>query len=142
MKNNAIGMVLVLGAASVCALDAQSVNSPFSAKVPFTFQVGSQAFAAGKYVVGQHGYLGVPTIQNAVTGQTLFVAGANHALTRSGPPRLVFHCYAGKTCFLAEIQPPAGSGSVIAMTKAEKALANGDRTGEMATISVDIRKAD
>ena len=142
MKNNTIRMFLALGAAFVCgsALDAQS--NDLSAKVPFAFQVGGKDFAAGRYVVREHGYLGIPSVQNAVTGQTVFVAGANHALTQVGPPRLVFHCYAGSTCFLAEIRPASGPGSNVAMTKAEKEIANSDQPREMATISVDLRRAD
>ena len=142
MKNNAIGMFLALGAACVCgsALDAQS--NELSAKVPFAFQVAGKDFAAGRYVVRDHGYLGIPSVQNAATGELVFVAGADHALTQAGAPRLVFHCYAGNTCYLAEIRPASGSGSHVAMTKAEKEIANSNRHREMATISVDLRRAD
>jgi len=142
MKNNAIGMFVALGAAclSGSALDAQS--SDLSAKVPFAFQVAGKDFAAGRYVVREHGYFGIPSVENAVTGQSVFVAGADHSLTQAGPARLVFHCYAGSTCFLAEIRPASGPGSNVSMTKAEKEIAKSDQPHEMATISVDLRRAD
>jgi hypothetical protein len=142
MKNNVIRMFLAVGAAcvGVSALDAQSNN--LSAKVPFAFQVAGKTFSAGRYLVASQGYLGIPSVQNSTTGETVFVAGADHALSHAGPARLVFHCYVGATCFLAEIRPSSGPGSNVAMTKAEKEIANGEQSHEMATISVDLRHAD
>jgi hypothetical protein len=143
MKNNAIRMFLAIGAACVCGSAlAQSSNEVLSAKIPFAFQVGGGTFEAGRYLLHEHGYLRTPSIQNVVTGQTVFVAGINHAQTHKGLPKLVFHCYADHACFLAEIQAPNGDGSKVAMTKAEKALLHGDVPREMATISVDLRHAD
>jgi hypothetical protein len=144
MKNNAITMILALGAACCAgsALNAQSSNNVLLAKVPFAFQVNGENFAAGKYVVREQGYLGIPSIQNAATGRTIFVAGAFHGLPVVSQPKLVFHCYAGSTCFLAEIRPTTGSGSTIAMSKAEKEVASSDQRREMATIAVDLRNSD
>ena len=39
----------------------------------------------------------------------------------------MFHCYAGNSCFLAEIRPETGDGINVSMTKTEKALDNGDQ---------------
>jgi hypothetical protein len=143
MKNHTMTMFLALGAACVfgSALDAQS--SDFAAKVPFGFQIAGKAFPAGKYLVAEHGQaVSIPSVQNMTTGEKVFVPGADHSLTRVGTPSLVFHCYAGNTCYLAEIRPPAGAGSHVAMSKAEKEVARGDHPPEMATISVDARRAD
>jgi hypothetical protein len=142
MKSNVIGMFLAVGAACVSGSALSAQTNDVSAKVPFAFQVAGKAFPAGKYLVTERGFLGIPFVQNSTTGESVFVAGASHSLTRVGPARLVFHCYVGETCFLAEIRPPAGSGSTIAMTKAEKELRSGDKAREMATIAIDLRPAD
>jgi hypothetical protein len=63
-------------------------------------------------------------------------------LTQAANPKLVFHCYAGKTCFLAEIRPPHEDGSHVSMSKAEKEIAEADQPAEVATISIDVRHAD
>jgi len=144
MKNNTIKMFLAVGAACVfgTALDAQTNN--LSAKIPFAFQVNGKAFAPGKYLVGQSGYghAGVPFFQSSETGESVYVAGADHSLSHASDPKLVFHCYAGKTCFLAEIRPRNDAGSHVPMTKAEKEIVNSDQPREMAIISVDLRHAD
>jgi hypothetical protein len=142
MKNNAIRIFLALGAACVCAsaLDAQS--NDLSAKVPFAFQVAGKAFPAGRYLVGDYGSTGILILKNAAIGNSVFLAGANHTMEPVRPGRLVFHCYAGDTCFLAEVRPASGPGSKVSMTKAEKEILNGDRPKEMATISVDLRHVD
>jgi hypothetical protein len=142
MKNNVIRMVLAVGAACVCgsALDAQTYI--LSAKIPFAFQAAGKAFPAGKYTVAERGDSRVPSVQSSTTGESVFIAGADHSLSPAGPARLVFHCYSGYTCFLAEIRPTAGSGSKVSMTKAEKAIVQGEGPREMATISVDLRRAD
>ena len=141
MKNNKIGMFLALGAACVCgsALNAQVTSENLLAKVPFAFQVPGGNFEAGKYLLSESGYLGVPSIQNVESGRRVFVLGADHALGTAGSPKLVFHCYSGNSCFLAEIHPRTGRGSHVAMTKAEKEIAYGDQRREMATISVALR---
>src|ERR1035441_9506590 len=90
MKNNAIRMFLALGAACVCvsALDAQP--NALAAKVPFAFQVGDKTLPAGTYRVSEYGSTGVPILQNANTGDSIFVAGASHSLDPVRPGRLVF----------------------------------------------------
>ena len=104
MKNNMITMVLAISAAcfGASALNAQS--NDLTAKVPFAFQVSGKDFPAGRYIVRANGYSGIPSMQNADSGQSVFVSGATRSLTHAGPARLVFHCYAGNTCFLAEIR--------------------------------------
>jgi hypothetical protein len=142
MKNNGIKMFLALGAACMFAsvLDAQS--NELSAKVPFSFQVRGKDFAPGRYIVREYGNLGIPFVQNSTTGESVFLSGAIHSLTSTGPARLVFHCYAGNACFLAEVRLAGTSGTTVAMTKAEKEIASSDRPHELATISVDLRHAD
>ena len=141
MKNNAIRIFLALGAASVfgSALNAQTYT--LSAKIPFAFQVAGKDFPAGKYMVGEYANTGVPTLKSDTTGDSVFIAGATNSLDPVRPGRLVFHCYGMNGCFLAEIWPVTGRGSVIAKTKAEKEILKGDRR-EMAMISVDLRRAD
>jgi len=135
-------MFLALGAACIfgSALDAQSID--FSAKVPFGFQVRGKDFAAGRYVVREHGYLGIPSVQNAENGETVFIAGSYRSVSQAGQPKLVFHCYSGHTCFLSEIRLSSGPGCSVAMSAAEKEIVNSPRPSEMATISVDLRHAD
>jgi len=142
MKNNVIRMFLAVSAASGMATALHAQTPDFSAKVPFAFQAAGKVFAAGNYLVREHGYLGIPSMQNAATGDTAFVAGSSHTLTRVGPTRLVFHCYAGNTCFLAEIRPSIGPGIAIAMTKVEKGIANGDQPREVAAVAVDLHHGE
>jgi hypothetical protein len=142
MKNNAIRMFLALGAACVfgSALEAQSID--LKAKVPFAFHVIGKDFAAGKYALYTNGPLGVPTIQNVTTRESVFVIGADHSLSAGGDPRLVFHCYAGNNCFLSEIRLGRTVGSRVGISKAEKEILKGEGPHEMATISVGLRQAD
>jgi hypothetical protein len=142
MKNNVIRMFLAVSAAcvGVSALDAQS--NELSAKVPFAFQEAGKAFPAGKYLLRDNGMVGVTSLQNSTNGESVFVVGADHALSPTGQPKLVFHCYAAQNCFLAEIRPRYGAGSHVPMTKAEKEIINGDRAREMASISVDLRRSE
>jgi hypothetical protein len=142
MKNNAIRMFLALGAACVfgSVLNAQSSN--LNANVPFAFQASGKTFAAGKYVVGEYRNSGVQMVKNATTSDSVFIPGAYATRELTKQPKLVFHCYSGHGCFLAEIWPAAGHGSTVPPTKAEKELRNGDRPVEMATIAVDLRRAD
>ena len=141
MKINTIRMFLALGAASICgALHAQTYN--LAAKVPFAFQTANHVFPAGNYLEADYGATGVPMLKNATTGQAVFVTGATHSLDAVRPGRLVFHCYGAEVCFLAEIRPATGYGSIVAKTKAEKEILKGDRASEMATIYVDLHRAD
>lgn len=144
MKNNAIRMFLALGAAYVgaSALDAQTNSELLTAKVPFAFQVRGEAFTAGKYLVRANGMMSIPSIHSATNGHAVFVAGAASVLTHAGPPRLVFHCYAGKTCFLTEIRPASGPGSLVSMSKEEKAIAKGEENREVATIAVALQSGE
>jgi hypothetical protein len=144
MKNNVIRMFLAVGAAYVgaSALDAQSTTDLLTAKVPFAFQVRGENFEAGKYDVRANGMTSIPSIRNVATGRGVFVSGAANVLTHAGAPRLVFHCYAGKTCFLAEIRPDSGPGSLVSMSKEEKAIAKGEANREVATISVALQSGE
>jgi hypothetical protein len=142
MKNTVISTFLAVSAACLggSALIAQS--NDLSAKVPFAFQVADKAFPAGRYVVGEYGYTGVHSLRSTTTGKAVFIAGADRSLTHAGPARLVFHCYSGDNCFLAEIRPASGSGSTVSMGKTEKEIVNSERNREMATISVGLRYGD
>jgi hypothetical protein len=144
MKNNAIRMFLAISAAYVgaSALDAQTNSGLLTAKVPFAFQVRGENFTAGKYLVRSNGAMSIPSIHNTATGQGVFVAGAANVLTQAGGPRLVFHCYAGKTCFLAEIRPSSGPGSLVSMSKEEKAIAKGEANREVASIAVALQSGE
>ena len=142
MKSNVIRMFLALGAACVggSALDAQTYT--LSAKIPFTFQVADKVFPAGKYQLAESGYRAIPQLMEQATGHSIFIGGASHSLTATHSPKLVFHCYGPDSCFLAEIWPMTGLGSTVPKTKAEKEILKGDRSREMATIIVDLHRAD
>jgi hypothetical protein len=135
-------MFLTLGAACVSGsvLDAQTHD--MSAKVPFAFQVSNKTLAAGKYQLGDYGATGVLYMKNASTGEGVFIGGATHTLDNVKPGRLVFHCYGAQACFLAEVWPVSGRGSVVPKAKAEKEIIKGEGPHEMATISINIRQAD
>jgi hypothetical protein len=141
MKNKAIRMFLAVGAACLCgsAVQAQSNDTKFD--VPFAFQVLGKDFAAGKYVVHQ-GSSGLPSLQNAATMQMTYVVPTQNSLTNASAPTLVFHCYAGDTCFLSEINTTNHTGSKVPMSKVEKEIAKSEARREMATISIGQRNAD
>jgi len=143
MKTNMMmNMVLALGTVSVSgsALHAQSYE--LKANIPFAFQVNNTTYAAGKYEV-KLGSEFTPSLGSQATGHKDFIAGASPIL--SGPPasKLVFHCYDGNsTCFLAEIWPSSSHGTAVPTSKAEKELKSSQRTHQMASIAVDLRRAD
>lgn len=142
MKNNVI-RILAVGAACVCgsALNAQTYS--LSAKIPFEFQVADKVFPAGKYMVAESGYRTVPQLMNLATGRSIFIAGASHSLDATHSPKLVFRCYyGGDSCFLAEIWPMTGLGSTVPKTRAEKDILKGERPREMASVVIDLRRAD
>ena len=141
MKTRAIGMFLAIGAVAVLGTTLNAQTYGLTAEVPFAFQVGNQVFAPGDYHI-HHGSQGVPTIRSAQNGHAFFISGASPALGTARSAKLVFHCYAGQKCFLAEIWSDTVSGSAVPKSQAEKSLALGDHAREMATIAIDLHRAD
>ena len=142
MKTNFTKMLTMFGLATTAMIGTlHAQNYQLTAKVPFAFQAGSQTFEAGKYEVGQ-GFSQASNIRNTANGHRVFLAGAYASLSGTSEPKLVFHCYAGQNCFLAEIWPGRGNGMDVPVSKAEKSLMNGEHAKEMATIAIDLRRAD
>jgi hypothetical protein len=141
MKTQQVKMFLALGAVSTIGIGLHAQTYELKANIPFAFQVNNQAFAPGKYEV-RRGNEAVPSLMPVATGHRSFVIGANPSLSGKADPRLVFHCYGGDKCFLAEIWPTSGAGCSVPKSKAEKELINGDAPREMATIAIDLHRAD
>lgn len=140
MKTRMIRMFLALGMVSAfgTALHAQTYD--LAANVPFKFQAGDRVQEPGKYLVRQDGS-GVTTIRNMVSGHPTLLPGVYARLGHTYSGKLVFHCYNGNGCFLAEIWPAGGNGSPVPMSKTEKNLVKAGES-EVATIAIDLRRAD
>lgn len=141
MKTNVIRMFLALSAACVTGSVLHAQSTDLVANVPFAFRVAGQAFPQGKYLVGEYGSTGIQMLKSATSGHGTFIPGAVSSLDLVHRNRLVFHCYSG-TCFLAEIWPAAGRGSAVPTSKEEKDIRNSEPPREMATRTVDLRRAD
>jgi hypothetical protein len=140
MKTNVMRMFLAISTVSVFggALHAQSFN--MKADVPFAFRVNDKTFEPGTYNV-RRDTTAFPFLRNETSGESIFIAnrptdGVSHS------PKLVFHCYSGKQCFLAEIWSGAGAGNAVPKSKAEKNLLSDERAREMATVAINLRLAD
>ena len=141
MKTQMVRMLLALGTVSLFggALHAQTYD--LVANVPFKFQVSNQTLDAGKYLVQQN-QEGVATLRSMANGHATFIVGAYARLGKATTSKLVFHCYNGRDCFLTELWPDRGNGSGVPMSKAEKAIVRGEQAKEMATIAIEVRRAD
>jgi hypothetical protein len=140
MKTHVMSMFLALSTVSFGgALFAQTYE--MKGNIPFAFQVNNQTFEAGKYIV-RRGSEFIPKLVSVETGRGVFIIGANAVLSGKQPGKLVFHRYNADKYFLAEVWPASGNGTCVPKSKAEKALANGDGTRAMATIVVDLYRAD
>jgi hypothetical protein len=141
MKSHVMTMILALGTVSLSGTALHAQGYELAANVPFAFQVANQTFEPGKYIV-RRAFEGAASLRTVANGHSIFIAGAYPALTGKAPGKLVFHCYGGDKCFLAEIWPGSGAGSEVPKSRVEKGLINSDPSREMATIAVDLRRAD
>jgi len=119
MKTNVMKILLAISTVTVfgSALDAQSYS--MKADIPFAFQVSNATLDPGTYTVSR-GNTALPLLRNEVTRNSVFIAnGATIGTAHTA--KLVFHCYSGKQCFLAEIWPGA-AGSSVPTSKAERNL--------------------
>jgi hypothetical protein len=142
MKSQIMSMFLAIGAVATFGSTLHAQTYQMTADVPFAFQVHDQSFEPGKYQVRVSDSSIVPNLRNAATRRSIFVMGAYGVGGSRGESKLVFRCYNGETCFLAEIQPGKANGTILSQSKAEKELikANGGR--DVAMISVDLNRAD
>jgi hypothetical protein len=142
MKSQIMSMILTLGAiaASQTALHAQSFLT--TTEVPFAFQAGGHTWEAGKYSVRRTGG-GMTVLRNDTNFHSTYVAGAGSYLTGNTGPKLVFHCYNGEKCFLAEIWAQGQNGVPVPKSKSEKELIKNPRQPvDMATIAINLRNSD
>jgi hypothetical protein len=141
MKTNVMRMFLAIAAVATCGGSVYAQSYDLNVRVPFAFQVADNTFEAGKYVVRSEN-AGIPSVSNQAKGGKVFIAGTYPSLSGYSAPKLVFHCYSGNRCFLAQIWRGVGYGIEVPKSKAEKALANGESPAKMATIAVDMQRAD
>ena len=141
MNTNFMKMFLAVSTVSLFGTALHAQSYVLTADIPFAFQVANKTYEPGKYQVRQ-GSEAFPTLYDKVSGTRVFIAGASATLGTTRQPKLVFHCYNGDKCFLAEIWPTTGNASSVPKTRAEKDLLSGDRPREMATIAIDLRHAD
>ena len=141
MKTQVINMILALGTVSGFGTSLHAQSYDLKANIPFAFHVNNKVFEPGKYNVESKG-MSIPSLRNNATGQSVFIVGANPVLDGKGESKLVFHCYSGTTCFLAEIWPGSKRGTTVPKSKTEKELASSDHAREMATLVIDLRRGD
>lgn len=144
MNYNAIRMFLALSAAclSGSALSAQTYR--ITAEIPFAFHVNDNVQPAGKYLLAEKsGAVHMPAMTSVADGRSVFVIGANQSLdtVRNSGTKVVFHCYSGNGCFLAEIWPGNGLGTSVPKSRTEKEILK-DRSRELATIAINAVRAD
>src|SRR5690242_8576301 len=106
MKTSFLGMFLALGAAFVSSNVLCAQTYKLTADIPFAFRVNDQVQPAGKYMIANDGRP-VPLLMRMTDMRKQFIVGATTAVesTQAQRGKLVFHCYGGSTCFLAEIRP-------------------------------------
>ena len=142
MKSQIMSMILTLGAiaTSQTALHAQSFLT--TTEVPFSFQAGGHTWEAGKYTIRRdHG--GMTILRSDTTFHSTHVAGAGSYLTGNSGPKLVFQCYSGEKCYLAEIWPQGENGIAVPKSKSEKELIKNPRQPvDVATIAINFRNSD
>jgi hypothetical protein len=132
-------LALVAAATFGSTLNAQSYQ--LSGTIPFAFHVGDKVYESGRYTISETAPTMVPSLMNNSTHHSTFVPGAVASRSGNRDRKLVFHCYNGTQCYLAEIWPGNQQGISIAMSKGEKQLVREGRR-EMAMIRVDLHVAD
>ena len=97
MKRQVVTLILssalssLFGTAMISAQDQQEV-----ANIPFAYQLGNQERAAGRYVIQETSTLGLFKLQNAASGEAMFVMSTPDKRFDGGPSKLVFNSYAGQ----------------------------------------------
>ena len=141
MKFHIISMTLALGAITILGSTLNAQSYQVSGTVPFAFHVGDRVYESGKYTISETAPSMVPSLMNNATHHSTFVAGAVASKSGDKGRKLVFHCYNGTQCYLAEIWPGNEQGISISMSKGEKQLVREGRR-EMAMIRIDLHVAD
>jgi hypothetical protein len=103
---------LILTAAALALGVAANAQGPMVANVPFSFTVNGKTLPAGSYTVGRLGLANASVImvQERHTGKSAFTIVSDATDERHGTPRLVFRCYGGSGCQLAEAWKDYGQG--------------------------------
>jgi hypothetical protein len=141
MKSQIMSMFLTLGTIAACQpmLHAQSFLT--TTEVPFAFQAGGHAWQAGKYTI-RRDHSGMTMLRSDTTFHSTHVAGSSSYLTGNSGPKLVFHCYSGEKCYLAEIWPQGKNGIAVTKSKSEKELIKNRQPVDVATIAINLRNSD
>jgi|SRR5215469_14592950 len=140
MKRPIFGVLSVLATAMFVALPTVQAQSRLMANVPFDFQVGNKAMAAGSYEVLSISEQ-VDLVNNMGTGASAFVVEAIHikAMHDEGA-KLVFNKY-GNQYFLSQIWDGRSNvGIQLPKSKREKELVlAAKRTYDSETITVAMK---
>lgn len=142
MKSQIISMVLALGVVAITGTTLHAQTYTITGDVPFAFQAGDRTYEAGAYTITKLSSTFSPMLRSEASHQRVFLTGLAGALGTSKDTKLVFHCYNGRQCFLAEIWPGAESGVAMRKSAAEKAVAAGNGKREMASIAINLHPAD
>lgn len=140
MKSQIITMVLALAAISGTTLCAQTYT--VTGNVPFAFHAGDKDYDAGQYTIIKLSSTAFPLLRNESTHSRVFLSALGGGLGSSKDTKLVFHCYSGHQCFLAEIWPGPESGVALKTSATEKEAAAHNGKREMASIAVNLHPAD
>ena len=104
------------------------------ANIPFTYQVGRDTMAAGKYMVAEGTSRSIFRLSEQASGHSMFVSATPENASRNGESKLVFSCYAGQ-CSLREIWIDGNSYKLTAKPLPREAK---NELGVVALISVPL----
>lgn len=107
------------------ALKAQTLERPVTANIPFSFQIGSNHYAPGKYRVQMQNDH-IMLVQGASGSGCMLLVNVDSARQASADSKLVFHRY-GNHYFLSELRVAGNKDFLKApRSKAERAAQRED----------------
>ncbi len=138
MKKTTLNLMLTLTCiAALTALALAAVPATLmTAKIPFAFHVGSNAFPAGTYVVSNAGSAGVVILRNEqdTKKNVATITNTNYSSSANEKATLQFHRY-GDQYFLAKVMP-AGTTTNLELQKSRSERAAADGAKNLAGTSV------
>ena len=142
MKSQIMSMVLALAVVAITGTTLNAQTFTVTGNVPFAFHAGDKDYDAGQYTIIKLSSTAFPMLRNEATHTRIFLSSLGGSLGSSKDTKLVFHCYSGHQCFLAEIWPGPESGVALKPSATEKEAAAHTGKREMASIAVSLHPAD
>jgi hypothetical protein len=105
---------LMIAAAALVAAGAASAQT-MTADVPFAFQAGGKAMAAGTYLVDLRGPAGTVAIRDAHLHSVVLARPISGKVGAEETPKLVFACARGN-CVLSQVWPGGSKNGRVFQT--------------------------